>query len=167
MKKLLLILSIWTFVLNAFASNNVELIDFNGYKAWEEKYSAESDLSVIHSKETAIYNTATKSFDALSLCTGDTKEYIVKLKENKRLQFLSLSSSGTASTQNEKSLKRMLKKYKSHKRIKTKKDMLLPINPYICKNCTHVFLKHFVNQNHNYKNNFSYKTVKACLSFSF
>ena len=121
MKKLLLILSIWTFVLNAFASNNVELIDFNGYKAWEEKYSAESDLSVIHSKETAIYNTATKSFDALSLCTGDTKEYIVKLKENKRLQFLSLSSSGTASTQNEKSLKRMLKKYKSHKRIKTKK----------------------------------------------
>lgn len=46
----------------------------------------------------------------------------------------------------------------SKKKIKTKKDILLPINPYICNNCTHVFLKHFVNQNHNYKNNFSYKT---------
>ena len=51
----------------------------------------------------------------------------------------------------------------SKKKIKTKKDMLLPINPYICK-IVHMFLKHFVNQNHNYKNNFSYKTqvTKAC-----
>ena len=44
------------------------------------------------------------------------------------------------------------------KKKKTKKDKLLPINPQICENCSHVFLKHFVNQNYNYKNNFSYKT---------
>ena len=46
----------------------------------------------------------------------------------------------------------------SKNKAKTKFDKLLPINPIICNKCSHVFLKHFVNQNKYYKHNFSYKT---------
>lgn len=37
-------------------------------------------------------------------------------------------------------------------------DKLLPITPLLCNKCSHLFLKHYVDQNENYKHNFSYKT---------
>ena len=48
--------------------------------------------------------------------------------------------------------------YYSKTKAKTKHDKLLPIKPVICNNCSHVFLKDYINQNKNYKYNFSYKT---------